>query len=84
MSAISFLTESRILNAHIYHTETLGEGHVAPASFEAIRTRVELLAKTPSCTWWVIELKNMHDILYTRELLNRCCEGQVKPISLSL
>lgn len=75
---------NRILNAHIYHTETPGEGHVAPASFEDIRTRVELLARTPSCTWWVIELKNMHDILYTRELLNRCCEGQVKPISLSL
>ena len=75
---------NRILNAHIYHTETRGEGHVAPACIEDIHDRIELLAKTPSCTWWVIELRNTDDILYTRELLNRRCEGQVQPISLSM
>jgi sugar phosphate isomerase/epimerase len=75
---------SRIFNAHIYHTEARGEGHVAPARFEDIHDRIELLAKTPSCTWWVIELRNTDDILYTRELLNCRCEGQFQPISLSM
>jgi hypothetical protein len=75
---------SRIINAHIYHTEIGGEGHVAPSCFEDIRDRVELLEKTPSCSWWVIEIKNMHDVLHTRNLLNRRFEGQLHPLPLSL
>ncbi len=74
----------KILSAHIYHTETRGEGHVAPASIADIYDRVELLKEVPSCNWWVIELKKINDILYTRELLNRSCERQIQPMSQTL
>lgn len=75
---------NNIVNAHIYHTEIKGKGHVAPACMEDICGRVELLKEVPSCDWWVIELKKIHDILYTRELLHRCIEEQTRPMSLPL
>lgn len=75
---------NRILNAHLYHTETRGEGHVAPARIEDIYDRVELLKEVPSCKWWVIELKKINDILYTRELLNHYCEGHVRRMPLPM
>jgi hypothetical protein len=58
------------VNAHIYHTEQSGVGHVAPNRIEDIYDRLELLRGAESCTWWVIELKKRRDILYTRDLLN--------------
>jgi endonuclease IV len=75
---------NRILNAHIYHTETKGEGHVGPASIDDIYHRVALLKEVPSCDWWVIELKKISAILYTRELLNHCCEGPLQRMPLPL
>ena len=60
-----------IVNAHIYHTERKGAGHVAPTNLEDIYDRLELLRMAESCTWWVIELKNIHDLLHTRNLLNQ-------------
>jgi sugar phosphate isomerase/epimerase len=62
--------QDRIVNAHIYHTEQSGVGHVAPNRIEDIYDRLELLRGAESCTWWVIELKKRRDILYTRDLLN--------------
>ena len=61
--------KNRIINAHIYHTELEGSGHVAPGGLEDIYDRLELLKGAESCTWWVIELKNTRDILHTRDLL---------------
>jgi sugar phosphate isomerase/epimerase len=74
----------KIRNAHIYHTEAKGEGHVAPAGIEDIVDRIELLKEVPSCDWWVIELKQINDILHTRELLNRCLEGPFQRMPLPL
>ena len=53
----------RIVSAHIYHTEQSRVGHVAPRRIEDLHDRLELLKGAPSCTWWVIELKNRRDIL---------------------
>jgi len=61
--------KNKIMNAHIYHTELEGSGHVAPANLEDIYDRLELLRGVASCDWWVMELKNTRDILHTKRLL---------------
>jgi endonuclease IV len=61
--------KNKIMNAHIYHTELEGFGHLAPGNLEDIYDRLELLRKIESCDWWVIELKNTRDILHTKMLL---------------
>lgn len=60
-----------ILNAHIYHTEIAGKGHVAPQSLDQIFDRLRLLRSVTNCDWWVIELPKAEDILKTRDLLIR-------------
>ena len=75
---------NKIYNAHVYHTEAREAGHLAPVTMGDIYDRIALLKKIPSCSWWVIEQRKIHDILHTRELLNRCCDAQIQPISLSL
>ena len=67
--------QHKIVNAHIYHTEINGVGHVAPESLEDIYERLELLRRAESCKWWVIELKDIKDILRTRNLLKRYLES---------
>ncbi|MCK5011938.1 MAG: TIM barrel protein [Deltaproteobacteria bacterium] len=67
--------QDKIINAHIYHTELDGLGHVVPESLEDIYNRLELLRRAESCKWWVIELQDIKDILHTRDLLNRYFES---------
>lgn len=67
--------EGNIVNAHIYHTERKGFGHVSPGTLDDIYDRLELLKKAKTCTWWVIELKNMGDILHTTNVLNQYIDG---------
>ncbi len=69
VNAIFFPHKNKIMNAHIYHTELEGLGHVAPGNLEDIYDRLELLKGVASCDWWVIELKNTRDILHTKRLL---------------
>ncbi len=59
----------RILNAHIYHTELDGYGHVPPGCLSDIHNRLALLSLTKSCDWWVIELMKPSELLHTRDLL---------------
>ena len=66
--------QDKIMNAHIYHTELKGSGHVAPENLEDIYDCLEILRRAESCKWWVIELKDIKDILHTRDLLNRYFE----------
>jgi sugar phosphate isomerase/epimerase len=60
---------NKILNAHIYHTELDGYGHVPPESLADISDRLDLLGLAESCDWWVIELMNPAEVLRTRDLL---------------
>ena len=71
--------EGKIVNAHIYHTEQKGAGHVAPGTLEDIYDRLELLKGAESCEWWVIELKNIRDILHTRNILNQYIDRSFVP-----
>jgi sugar phosphate isomerase/epimerase len=59
----------RLLNAHIYHTELEGFGHIPPESLSDISGRLDLLAMAQSCDWWVIELMRPDELLRTRDLL---------------
>ncbi len=59
----------RLLNAHIYHTELEGFGHIPPQSLAEISGRLDLLAMAQSCDWWVIELMGQDELLRTRDLL---------------
>lgn len=61
----------RLLNAHIYHTELKGCGHLPPETLSDISARLDLLEHAESCDWWVIELMNPAELLHTRDLL-RC------------
>jgi sugar phosphate isomerase/epimerase len=59
----------RVLNAHIYHTEIAGTGHVHPDRIEDIDQRLDILQKT-ACNWWVIELNDIDKLLQTKKLLD--------------
>jgi len=59
----------RLLNAHIYHTEVAGYGHVPPRCLADLSSRLDLLGMAPSCDWWVIELMKPTEVLFTRDLL---------------
>jgi sugar phosphate isomerase/epimerase len=59
----------RILNAHIYHTELDGYGHVPPGCLSDIHQPLDLLNLAESCDWWVVELMNPAELLHTRDLL---------------
>ena len=71
--------KNRIINAHIYHTELDGSGHLTPGGLEDIYDRLELLRRAESCSWWVIELKQTSDILYTRSILDYYCNASFPP-----
>jgi hypothetical protein len=59
----------KILNAHVYNTEIAGFGHVPPQSLADIDGRLDILGTVPCCDWWVIELMNPAELLFTRDLL---------------
>lgn len=59
----------RILNAHVYHKEIPGIGHVAPSSPEEVADRLFSLLEV-GCPWWVIEVKELEEILRTKEIVD--------------
>ena len=59
----------RVLNAHIYHTEIAGAGHVHPDRIEDIEKRLNILQKTV-CNWWVIELSDVEKLIQTKKLID--------------
>ncbi len=61
--------QERILNAHVYHTELEGYGHIPPESLWDMFNRLETLNMAAACDWWVIELMKPAEILRTRDLL---------------
>jgi sugar phosphate isomerase/epimerase len=66
-----FLTphDGRVINAHIYHTETPDLGHVPPERLEDIEERLDLL-RSVDCNWWVIEIKEPEGLLHTKKLID--------------
>ncbi|NQU13236.1 MAG: sugar phosphate isomerase/epimerase [Desulfobacteraceae bacterium] len=61
----------RVFNAHIYHTEVPGQGHIPPENGEEIADRLALLQEI-GCEWWVVEIKEPEGLLKTRGIIEAC------------
>jgi sugar phosphate isomerase/epimerase len=59
----------RLFNAHIYHTEVSGRGHIPPEQLEDIEERLNLLQNT-GCDWWVLEVKDEQALLQTKQIVD--------------
>jgi sugar phosphate isomerase/epimerase len=59
----------RVLNAHIYHVELSGIGHIPPENLADIKTRLSLLQHI-GCTWWIIEIKEEEPLLKTKQIID--------------
>ncbi|MFW6099603.1 MAG: hypothetical protein ACOC79_03810 [Thermodesulfobacteriota bacterium] len=59
----------QVFNAHIYHTEIPGRGHVPPRTLDQIQDRLALIHGT-GCRWWVLELKEPETLLQTRMVVD--------------
>ena len=60
---------NRVFNAHIYHTEIPGQGHIPPEKKEDIEDRLSLL-KAIGCEWWVIEIREIEGLLKTKKIVD--------------
>jgi sugar phosphate isomerase/epimerase len=67
--------EGNVLNAHIYHTEVSGQGHLPPNQLEEIDSRLDLLLSV-GCLWWTIEVKEPEGLLQTKALIERYLANQ--------
>jgi sugar phosphate isomerase/epimerase len=68
----------RVFNAHVYHTEISGRGHMPPQVPEDIRDRLSLLLSV-RCNWWVIEIKDPKPLLGTLRIIKDFLEQQGGP-----
>jgi sugar phosphate isomerase/epimerase len=59
----------RVRNAHLYHTEISGFGHIPPKTLTDIQDRLALLEKI-GCEWWAIEIKDVEGLLKTRKIVD--------------
>ncbi len=59
----------KVSNAHIYHTEILGRGHITPEKREDIEDRLSLL-KDIGCEWWVIEIREGEELLRAKKVVD--------------
>lgn len=59
----------RVFNAHIYHTEIPGQGHITPEKREDIEDRLALLQEI-GCKWWVLEIREPEGLLKTRKIVD--------------
>lgn len=67
----------RVFNAHVYHTEVSGRGHVPPESPEDVRGRLSLLQKI-DCPWWVIEIKEPDALVHTKQIIDAYLNAQAR------
>lgn len=57
---------NRLMNAHVYHIEQDGVGHLPPATLADLHDRLTMVSSSTTCDWWVIELFEPETILRTR------------------
>ena len=63
----------RTFNAHIYHTEISGVGHIPPDRLEDIKDRLTILENI-RCMWWVLEVRKIDGLLQTKKVINEYLE----------
>jgi sugar phosphate isomerase/epimerase len=59
----------RVYNAHIYHTEISGVGHLPPENPEDLKSRLDLLWSI-GCQWWAIEIRELENLLATKNIID--------------
>ena len=68
----------RVFNAHIYHTEISGLGHLPPENVSEIQDRLEILQNI-GCTWWTLELKDVQSLLKTKSTVEAFLKRSYPP-----
>jgi sugar phosphate isomerase/epimerase len=63
----------RVFNAHVYHTEISGLGHVPPQGPDDMRSRLSILEEI-RCPWWLIEIKEPEALVYTKRIIDAYLE----------
>jgi sugar phosphate isomerase/epimerase len=58
-----------LYNAHVYHTERSGLGHVPPDQLTDVRDRLDILGET-RCDWWVLEVREINGLLQTKRIVD--------------
>jgi sugar phosphate isomerase/epimerase len=58
-----------VFNAHVYHTEAPGQGHMPPERIEEIEGRLELLLNV-GCSWWVLEVRETDGLLGMKKMID--------------
>jgi sugar phosphate isomerase/epimerase len=74
-----------VVNAHIYHTEVSGHGHIPPDRVENIEDRLNILQRI-GCNWWVLEVREVEGLLQTKRIVEEYLiqvEDQDNPLSPS-
>ena len=72
----------RVFNAHIYHTEIPGTGHLPPDTLEQIHDRLVLIHSL-GCPWWLIEIKEPQGLLRTRDIVESYLSRQGERMRIS-
>ncbi len=67
----------RVFNAHIYHTEIPGKGHIPPENLEQIHDRLALI-HAAGCPWWVLEIREPEGLLKTLEIVETYVQHRIK------
>jgi len=60
---------NRVFNAHVYHEEIPGLGHMPPKRIEDIEGRLALLSSV-GCQWWAIEIKVPGPLITTKKIVD--------------
>jgi sugar phosphate isomerase/epimerase len=84
-SAEDFVTPhaERVHNAHVYHTEIAGVGHLPPAHVADLRERLDILHRI-GCSWWTLEIKDVEGLLQTRRVVDEYLDGLARSESSKL
>ena len=64
----------RVYNAHVYHTEISGIGHLPPEHVDDVRERLDILQRI-GCSWWTLEVKDVEGLLQTKRIVDAYLAG---------
>jgi len=65
----------RVVNAHLYHTEIEGQGHLPPSKTGDMTERLQLLYDI-RCPWWVIEMREFKGLMQTKSVIDTFLKKQ--------
>jgi sugar phosphate isomerase/epimerase len=69
---------NRVFNAHVYHREIEGKGHLPPSDINEIKERLALMKKI-GCPWWAIEIKEKNQLLKTKKIIDEFLAQHTHP-----